>query len=117
MQKRCVSISSDIATAGEWYKGPCSEKNGKICVQPKKNQTNDSPNRCENGGIRHLKACYKVFNEKKRWEDAEKECQKENYNLTSIDNIFEQNFLLALVNKSEDFWIGLSNRRVSIFNQ
>nr|UMW88273.1 C-type lectin [Vipera transcaucasiana] len=75
---------------------------------------------CPSDWSSHEGHCYKVFNVKKNWTDAEKFCtqQANGWHLASIESVEEANFVAELVSQTltksqSHVWIGLRNQSKS----
>jgi hypothetical protein len=81
---------------GKWNDAHCGEKKGFICeaVLGPHHPTTPAPlitGYCPAGFRAHRNMCYRVFNVKKNWSDAQKACRAlgRKYNLASISDILE----------------------------
>jgi len=61
---------------------------------------------CPSGWTRHRVYCYKVFNERMTWTNAEKACNVQGGHLASIPDIETSNFIHSIIKTGNVFWSG-----------
>ncbi|KAM4605289.1 neurocan core protein-like [Polymixia lowei] len=65
---------------------------------------------CEHGWRKFHGHCYRYFNHRHTWEDAEKDCREHSAHLSSVTSSTEQEFINGLGH--DNAWIGLNDRTV-----
>ncbi|XP_022236088.1 macrophage mannose receptor 1-like [Limulus polyphemus] len=114
--KRCVTMIAASIRAGKWIDSSCSENQGYVCQQYKdQNLPEQNVNYYCNGSLSNYvsygQGCYRVYNSKNTWKDAEYYCQEEKGHLASVVSPYEQAFLhLFLKKTSSNTWIGFGSK-------
>ncbi len=99
--KKWCCTNADCDSQFEW--GECPETNNPLQT------TNNCPTK-DYTSVDGGKNCYKIVNEKKKWNEAKKYCEdNENATLVTITDGFEQSYmrLLTYVTPLDDHWIGI----------
>ncbi|KAM4543684.1 macrophage mannose receptor 1 [Fundulus diaphanus] len=111
--ENCVTIYKSM---GYWNDINCGAELPSICERSSSFvNTTMAPTTPPRGGcapewLTFKGKCYKLFADKKAWQDARTHCQKEGGNLLSITSEKEQAFLTTqLLSQNDDLWIGMND--------
>ncbi|KAJ8338949.1 hypothetical protein SKAU_G00357350 [Synaphobranchus kaupii] len=110
--EHCASMSHSILVTGRWNDDKCHESRGWVCYMKKSSSIPAPPpttNPCRPGYTSWKNNCYRLSEEQKTWEAAQRACQQDGEgNLASIDQSYDQSFVSGAVLQGEsDAWIGL----------
>uniref|UniRef100_A0A7M4EUT4 Macrophage mannose receptor 1-like n=1 Tax=Crocodylus porosus TaxID=8502 RepID=A0A7M4EUT4_CROPO len=98
---------------GYWADHVCKKKTGYVCKRkplvqvPEEKESADAG--CQKGWKRYGTFCYSIGNVSETFLEANKACQRNNGYIATVENRYEQAFLISLVGLTSEkyFWIGL----------
>ncbi|KAJ8402327.1 hypothetical protein AAFF_G00368160 [Aldrovandia affinis] len=112
--EHCAAISHNHLVTGRWNDDNCEQSRGWVCYRKKSSTIPVPPpttSPCKSGYTSWNNNCYKLVKVHKTWEDAQMECEKEEANLASIDQSYEQAFVAgAVVQGQSEAWLGLRRK-------
>ncbi|XP_067418418.1 macrophage mannose receptor 1-like [Emydura macquarii macquarii] len=111
-QEDCVTVKGQD---GYWADHPCEKKVGYLCKRKPLSQISQEmeiiDTGCQKGWKRYGTYCYSIGQIPVTFSEANKICERNQSYLASIENRYEQAYLISLVGLRPEkyFWIGLSN--------
>ena len=101
--------------SGKWNDAACDGKKSVLCKARANPENSKEPEveMCEDkeGYMKFNDGCYKWFEEKKTWKEAEQDCFDQDAHLVSIWDNLEQAYVFTNV-KTIQSWIGLKKAEV-----
>ncbi|ESO86195.1 hypothetical protein LOTGIDRAFT_235549 [Lottia gigantea] len=114
----CVEIHLEDGRVGTWNDQKCLDKRPYLCQSKRDTRIPKVPPTstivCPSGYISYGTSCYKLVNQPKTWQDAQKLCRSDGAtsNLASTFSMYEQAFMEVLTySLKSPYWIGLSDQK------